>query len=82
MTGDIVLTEFKIDDLQVRLYGETGIVVGQGPNQGARRKTKSSWREIRVDGYIYKTRWRMEGGRITSNSSLKEIILNDRQYSL
>jgi ketosteroid isomerase-like protein len=30
MTGDIVFTEFKIDDLQVRLYGETGIVVGQG----------------------------------------------------
>ena len=30
MTGDIGFTEFKIDDLQVRLYGDTGIVVGQG----------------------------------------------------
>jgi ketosteroid isomerase-like protein len=30
MTGDIAFTEFKIDDLQVRLYGNTGIVVGQG----------------------------------------------------
>ena len=30
MSGDIVFTEFKIDDLQVRLYGNTGIVVGQG----------------------------------------------------
>jgi len=30
MTGNIVFTEFTIDDLQVRLYGETGIVVGQG----------------------------------------------------
>ena len=30
MAGDIVFTEFRIDDLQVRLYGETGIVVGQG----------------------------------------------------
>jgi ketosteroid isomerase-like protein len=30
MTGDIVFTEFKIDDLQVRLYGDTGIVVGHG----------------------------------------------------
>jgi ketosteroid isomerase-like protein len=28
MTGDIVFSEFKIDDLQVRVYGETGIVVG------------------------------------------------------
>jgi hypothetical protein len=30
MTGDTVFTKFKIDDLQVRLYGDTGIVVGQG----------------------------------------------------
>jgi len=30
MSGDIVFTEFKIDDLQVRLYGDTGIVVGEG----------------------------------------------------
>jgi ketosteroid isomerase-like protein len=30
MIGDIVFTEFKIDDLRVRLYGDTGIVVGQG----------------------------------------------------
>ena len=30
MTGDIVFTEFKIDDLRVRLYGDTGIVVGEG----------------------------------------------------
>jgi ketosteroid isomerase-like protein len=30
MTGDIVFPEFKIDDFQVRLYGDTGIVVGQG----------------------------------------------------
>lgn len=30
MTGDILFTEFKINDLQVRLYGDTGIVVGQG----------------------------------------------------
>jgi ketosteroid isomerase-like protein len=30
MTGDIVFSEFKINDLQVRVYGETGIVVGKG----------------------------------------------------
>jgi len=30
MTGNIVFNEFKINDLQVRVYGETGIVVGQG----------------------------------------------------
>jgi ketosteroid isomerase-like protein len=27
---DIVFSEFKIDHLQVRLYGDTGIVVGEG----------------------------------------------------
>jgi hypothetical protein len=38
MTGDIVLTEFKIDDLRVRLYGDTGIVVGQGAIRARKRK--------------------------------------------
>jgi ketosteroid isomerase-like protein len=28
--ADIVFSEFKIQNLQVRLYGDTGIVVGQG----------------------------------------------------
>jgi Domain of unknown function (DUF4440) len=82
MTGDIVFTEFKIDVLQVRLYGETGIVVGQWHDQGARGKTKSSGREICLDGYFCKRARRMESGRVTSNSSLKEISINDRQNSL
>ena len=30
MTADIVFTEFKIDDLRVRIYTDTGIVVGEG----------------------------------------------------
>jgi len=30
MIGDIVFSEFKIQNLQVRLYGETGIVIGDG----------------------------------------------------
>jgi ketosteroid isomerase-like protein len=30
MTGDIVFSEFKIENLQVRLYGQTGIVIGEG----------------------------------------------------
>ena len=30
MTGDIVFSEFKIHHLQVRLYDDTGIVVGEG----------------------------------------------------
>ena len=30
MTGDIVFSEFKIHNLQVRLYGDAGIVIGEG----------------------------------------------------
>ena len=30
MSGDIVFSEFKIENLQVRVYGETGIVIGEG----------------------------------------------------
>jgi ketosteroid isomerase-like protein len=29
-TGDIVFTGFKVDDVRLRLYRDTGIVVGQG----------------------------------------------------
>ena len=82
MSGDIVFTEFKIDDLQVRLYGDTGIVVGQGTIRRARKKTKSSRREICVDGYVCKTEWRMESGRITGDSSLGKIIAYNYPYSL
>jgi ketosteroid isomerase-like protein len=30
MTGNIVFSEFKIHNLRVRLYGDTGIVIGEG----------------------------------------------------
>jgi len=30
MTADIIFSEFKIQNLHVRLYGDTGIVVGEG----------------------------------------------------
>ena len=30
MTGDIFFSEFKIHNLRVRIYGDTGIVIGEG----------------------------------------------------
>ena len=30
MTGDIVFSEFKIHNLRARIYGDTGIVIGEG----------------------------------------------------
>ena len=38
MTGNIVFTEFNIADLQVRIYGDTGIVVGQGTISAQKEK--------------------------------------------
>ena len=80
MIGDIVFTEFKIDDLQVRLYGDTGIVVGQGTIKAHEGKQnllggKFVWTDtfIKQDGA-----WKVVA--ITSNSSLKEIIVNNRRY--
>jgi LemA protein len=42
MTGDIVFSEFKIHNLQVRLYGDTGIVVGEGIIKAHRESKISS----------------------------------------
>ena len=35
---DIVFSEFKSQNLQVRLYGDTGIVVGEGMNKARKGK--------------------------------------------
>ena len=67
MTGDIAFTEFKIDDLRVRLYGETGIVVGQGTIRAHKGKQdllggKFVWTDTFVkDG----GEWKVVGSQIT-----------------
>jgi len=67
MTGDIVFTEFKIDDLRVRLYGDTGIVVGQGAIRVQKGKEdllggKVGWTDTFVkDG----GEWKVVGWQIT-----------------
>jgi ketosteroid isomerase-like protein len=67
MTGDIVFTEFKIDDLQVRLYGDTGIVVGQGTIKAHERKQnllggKFAW----TDTFIKQNdEWKVVASQVT-----------------
>jgi len=67
MTGDTVFTEFKIDDLRVRLYGDTGIVVGQGTIRAQKGKQdllggKFVWTDTFVkDG----GEWKVVGSQIT-----------------
>ena len=67
MTGDIVFSEFKIDDLRVRLYGDTGIVVGQGTIRAQKGKQdllggKFVW----TDTFVKQGgEWKVVGSQIT-----------------
>jgi ketosteroid isomerase-like protein len=67
MTGDIVFAEFKIDDLRVRLYGDTGIVVGQGTIRANKGKQdllggKFVW----TDTFVKEGgEWKVVGSQIT-----------------
>ena len=74
MTGDIVFSEFKIDDLRVRLYGDTGIVVGHGTIRAHKGKQdlldgKFVWTDT-----FAKTGRSMEGGRFANHSGLGKVI--------
>jgi ketosteroid isomerase-like protein len=66
-TGDIVFTEFKIDDLRVRFYGDTGIVVGQGTIRAQKGKQdllggKFVW----TDTFVKEgSEWKVVGSQIT-----------------
>ena len=67
MTGDIVFTKFKVDDIQVRLYGETGIVVGQGTIRARKEKQdlldgKFVWTDTFVK---YDAEWKVVASQIT-----------------
>jgi ketosteroid isomerase-like protein len=67
MTGDIVFTEFKIDDLRVRLYGDTGIVVGQGTIR-ARKGTQDllDGKFVWTDTFVKQGgQWKVVGSQIT-----------------
>jgi Domain of unknown function (DUF4440) len=75
MTGDIVFSEFKIHHLQLRLYDDTGIVVGEGIIKARRGKQRSPRRKIRLDRHICETGRSMEGGRFADHSDLGKIIV-------
>ena len=71
-SDDATFTEFNINDLKVRLFGDTAIVVGQGSIKA--HKNAGSERAIRVDGHVCKNARRMESGRITGDSGVRKII--------
>ena len=65
---DIVFSEFKIQNLQVRLYGETGIIVGEGMIKARKGQQdllggKFVWTDtfVKQDG-----QWKVVASQITS----------------
>ena len=73
MTGDIVFSEFKIHNPQVRLYDDTGIVLGEGIIRAQKGK-QDLLDGIRLDRHICETGRSVEGGRFTNHSSLGKMI--------
>jgi ketosteroid isomerase-like protein len=67
MTGDIVFTQFKIDDLRVRIYGDTGIVIGVGVIK-AQKGTKDLFggKFVWTDTFVKQdAQWRVVASQIT-----------------
>ena len=67
MTGDIVFTEFKISDVRVRLYGDTGIVVGDGTIK-ARKATQDllDGKFVWTDTFVKQSgEWKVVASQIT-----------------
>ena len=67
MTGDIVFSEFDISHVHVRLYGDTGVVVGEGAISAKKGKQdllsgKFVWTDIFVKQGI---QWKVVASQIT-----------------
>ena len=70
---DIVFSEFEIENLQVRLYGD-GNRRRRRHHQSAQGRARSPRRKIRVDRHVCEKGWRMEGGSFADHSGLGKII--------
>jgi len=51
-SGDAVFTEFKVDDLKVRFYGETAIVIGQGSIKAHTKTQDLSGKYVWTDTFV------------------------------
>ena len=67
MTGDIVFTEFKIDELNVRSYGDTAIVVGGGEISANRGKVNLlAGKYVWTDTFVkQKGEWKVVASQVT-----------------
>ena len=67
MTGGIVFSEFKIDDVRVRLYGDAGLVVGQGTiNAQKGKQDLISGKFVWTDTFVKQgDQWKVVASQIT-----------------
>jgi len=65
---DIVFSEFKIQNLQVRLYGDTGIVVGEGMIKARKgQQDLLGGKFVWTDTFVKQGgQWRVVASQITS----------------
>jgi len=67
MTGEIVFSEFKIDNIRVRLYGDTAVVVGGGTIK-ARKATQDllDGKFVWTDTFVRQSgAWKVVASQIT-----------------
>ena len=66
MIGDVVFTEFKIDVLQVRLYGDTGIVIGEGIKANEGKQVLLGRKFVWTDTFVKESgQWKVAASQIT-----------------
>ncbi len=66
MTGDTVFADFKIDDLKVRFYGDTGIVVGQASIKAHTKTQDLSGKYVWTDTFVKQNgEWKAVASQVT-----------------
>jgi ketosteroid isomerase-like protein len=63
---DAVFTDFKIDDLKVRFYGDTAIVVGQGSIKAHTKTQDLSGKYVWTDTFVKQNDvWKVVASQVT-----------------
>jgi ketosteroid isomerase-like protein len=66
MTGDVVLTASKVDDLKVRIFGDTAVAVGVSSVKGRDKKNDISGQYRWTDTFVKQNGgWRAVASQVT-----------------
>ena len=66
MTGDVVLTASKVDDLKVRIFGDTAVAVGVSSVKGHDKKNDISGQYRWTDTFVKQNgEWRAVASQVT-----------------